>query len=95
MAPTQLRAFAAVVRVGSVKGAAADLGVSAAAISLHIAQLRRELGDKLFAYAGWPSPADVGHLDLLVTRGGGLLGHRTAQFRVMIGAPSPNAGHFG
>jgi DNA-binding transcriptional LysR family regulator len=46
--PTQLRAFAAVVRLGSVKRAAAELGVSEAAVSLHIGQLRKELGDKLF-----------------------------------------------
>jgi DNA-binding transcriptional LysR family regulator len=46
--PTQLRAFAAVVRLGSVKRAAADLDVSEAAVSLHVAQLRKELGDKLF-----------------------------------------------
>ena len=46
--PTQLRAFAAVVRLGSVKSAAADLQVSEAAVSLHVAQLRKELGDKLF-----------------------------------------------
>lgn len=48
MTPTQLRAFAAVVRLGSVKHAAADLEVSEAAVSLHVGQLRKELGDKLF-----------------------------------------------
>jgi DNA-binding transcriptional LysR family regulator len=46
--PTQLRAFAAVVRLGSVKRAAADLEVTEAAVSLHVGQLRKELGDKLF-----------------------------------------------
>jgi DNA-binding transcriptional LysR family regulator len=46
--PTQLRAFAAVARRGSVKEASVDLGVSDAAISLHMAQLRKELGDQLF-----------------------------------------------
>jgi LysR family transcriptional regulator, low CO2-responsive transcriptional regulator len=46
--PTQLRAFAAVVRRGSVKRAAAELEVSEAAVSLHVGQLRKELGDKLF-----------------------------------------------
>jgi DNA-binding transcriptional LysR family regulator len=46
--PTQLRAFAAVVRLGSVKQAAADLDVTEAAVSLHVGQLRKELGDKLF-----------------------------------------------
>ncbi len=48
MTPTQLRAFAAVARLGSVKQAAAELDVSQAAVSLHVAHLRRELGDKLF-----------------------------------------------
>lgn len=48
MTPTQLRAFTAVVRLGSVKQAAAELGVSEAAVSLHVGQLRKELGDKLF-----------------------------------------------
>jgi DNA-binding transcriptional LysR family regulator len=48
LTPTQLRAFAAVVRLGSVKQAAADLRVSEAAVSLHVGQLRKELGDKLF-----------------------------------------------
>jgi DNA-binding transcriptional LysR family regulator len=48
MTPTQLRAFAAVVRLGSVKGAAAELEVTEAAVSLHVGQLRRELGDQLF-----------------------------------------------
>jgi len=48
MTPTQLRAFAAVVRLGSVKAAAADIGVSEAAVSLHVGQLRKELGDQLF-----------------------------------------------
>src|SRR5687767_1882412 len=48
MTPTQLRAYSAVVRQGSVKSAAAELEVSESAVSLHIAQLRRELGDQLF-----------------------------------------------
>ena len=48
MTPTQLRAFAAVVRKGSVKAAAAQLGVTEAAVSLHVGQLRKELGDQLF-----------------------------------------------
>jgi DNA-binding transcriptional LysR family regulator len=38
-----------VVRNGSVKRAAAELGVSEAAVSLHVGQLRKELGDQLFA----------------------------------------------
>jgi len=48
MTPTQLRAFATVVRLGSVKAAAADLNVTEAAVSLHVGQLRKELGDRLF-----------------------------------------------
>src|ERR1700754_641805 len=48
MTPTQLRAYSTVVRLGSVKQAAAELEVSEAAVSLHIGQLRRELGDQLF-----------------------------------------------
>lgn len=48
MTPTQLRAFSAVVRLGSVKEASVELGVTEAAVSLHIGQLRRELRDQLF-----------------------------------------------
>jgi DNA-binding transcriptional LysR family regulator len=46
--PTQLKAFACVVRLGSVKAAADELGVTEAAVSMHVTQLRRELDDKLF-----------------------------------------------
>ncbi len=49
MTPTQLRAYSAVVRLGSVKQAAAELEVSEPAVSLHIGQLRKELGDQLFS----------------------------------------------
>jgi DNA-binding transcriptional LysR family regulator len=52
MTPTQLRAFATVVRLGSVKAAAAELEVSEAAVSLHVGQLRKELGDQLFNRTG-------------------------------------------
>ncbi|MEP7090263.1 MAG: LysR family transcriptional regulator [Nocardioidaceae bacterium] len=48
MTPTQLRAFATVVRLGSVKAAADELAVSESAVSMHVGQLRRELEDKLF-----------------------------------------------
>ncbi len=48
MTPAQLRAFSAVARRGSVKAAAEELGVTDAAVSLHVAQLRKELGDRLF-----------------------------------------------
>jgi len=46
--PAQLRAFSAVVRLGSVHAAAAELGVSDAGVSMHVAQLRKELVDPLF-----------------------------------------------
>jgi DNA-binding transcriptional LysR family regulator len=46
--PSQLRAFVAVVRHGSVTKAAAELGVTEAAVSLHVTQLRKELSDQLF-----------------------------------------------
>jgi DNA-binding transcriptional LysR family regulator len=46
--PTQLRAFANVVRLGSVKAAAQELAVSEAAVSMHVGQLRKEFDDLLF-----------------------------------------------
>jgi DNA-binding transcriptional LysR family regulator len=46
--PAQLRAFSAVVRLGSVRAAAVELGVSDAGVSMHVAQLRKELDDPLF-----------------------------------------------
>ena len=49
MTPAQLRAFSAVVRHGSVHAAAAELGMSDAGISMHVAQLRKELDDPLFS----------------------------------------------
>lgn len=48
MTPAQLRAFACVVRLGSVKSAAEELGVSEAAVSMHVGHLRKELDDQLF-----------------------------------------------
>lgn len=48
MTPAQLKAFAAVARTGSVRHAAAELGVTDAAVSGHVSALRRELGDDLF-----------------------------------------------
>jgi DNA-binding transcriptional LysR family regulator len=47
--PAQLRAFSAVVRLGSVRAAAVELGVSDAGVSMHVAQRRKELHDPLFA----------------------------------------------
>ena len=48
----QLRAFAAVVRYGSVRAAAAALGLTEPAVSMHMAQLRKELDDQLFRKTG-------------------------------------------
>ncbi len=48
MTPAQLRAYSAVVRLGSVHAAATELGMSDAGVSMHIAQLRKELDDPLF-----------------------------------------------
>src|SRR3984893_8114407 len=52
MTPSQLRAYSAVVRLGSVRGAAAELGVSDAGVSMHVAALRKELDDPLFTQTG-------------------------------------------
>src|SRR5260370_6917347 len=52
MTPAQLRAYSAVVRLGSVRAAAAELGVSDAGVSMHVAQLRKELDDPLFTRTG-------------------------------------------
>ncbi|MCV7103964.1 LysR family transcriptional regulator [Mycobacterium palustre] len=48
MTPAQLRAYSAVVRLGSVRAAAAELGVSDAGVSMLVAALRKELDDPLF-----------------------------------------------
>lgn len=50
--PTQLRAYATVVRLGSVRAAADELGVSEAAVSMHVNQLRKEFDDRLFTRTG-------------------------------------------
>ena len=52
MTPAQLRAYSAVVRLGSVRAAAEELGVSDAGVSMHVAQLRKELDDPLFTRTG-------------------------------------------
>ena len=49
--PTQLRTYAAVVRHGSARRAAEELGVSEAAVSAHTSALRRELDDPLYRRA--------------------------------------------
>ncbi|MGZ4279936.1 MAG: LysR family transcriptional regulator [Solirubrobacteraceae bacterium] len=48
----QLHQFATVARLGSVKAAARELGVSEPAVSAAVSALRRELGDDLYARAG-------------------------------------------
>jgi DNA-binding transcriptional LysR family regulator len=52
MTPAQLRAYSAVVRLGSVRAAAAELGVSDAGVSMLVAALRKELADPLFTRTG-------------------------------------------
>ncbi|MGI8711806.1 MAG: LysR family transcriptional regulator [Solirubrobacteraceae bacterium] len=52
MTLAQLQSFVLVARHGSVKAAAADLGVTEPAVSVAVAALRRELGDELFVRAG-------------------------------------------
>src|SRR4051794_23283595 len=48
----QLRSFATVARLGSVRAAAGELGVSQPAVSSAIAVLRREFGDELLVRRG-------------------------------------------
>ncbi len=73
MTPTQLRAFAAVVRLGSVKAAAAELDVTESAVSMHIKTLRAELDDRLFVRSGGSIAFTPGGLRL-ASRANELLG---------------------
>lgn len=68
--PAQLRAYAAIVRLGSVKAAAEELGVTEANVSLHVGRLRRELDDQLFTYT---------HNGLAYTPGGLRLASRAVE----------------
>jgi DNA-binding transcriptional LysR family regulator len=52
MTLAQLHSFVLVARLGSVKGAAAELEVTEAAVSVAVGALRRELGDELFVRDG-------------------------------------------
>ena len=70
MTPTQLRSFATVVRLGSVRAAAKELGVSEAAVSGNVGALRKELDDSLF------SPSRRG---LVFTPGGLRLAQRAVE----------------
>ncbi len=73
MTPTQLTAFAAVVRLGSVKAAAAELDVTESAVSMHIKSLRTELSDRLFVRSKGGIAFTPGGLRL-ATRANELLG---------------------
>src|SRR5579875_3771579 len=52
MTLAQLQSFLLVARLGSVKAAAAELGVTESAVSVAVATLRKELGDELFVREG-------------------------------------------
>src|ERR1700761_4996058 len=52
MTLAQLHSFVLVARLGSVKAAAAELGVTEPAVSVAVSALRRELGDELFIREG-------------------------------------------
>jgi LysR family transcriptional regulator, low CO2-responsive transcriptional regulator len=52
MTLAQLQSFVLVARHGSVKAAAAELGVTEPAVSVAVSALRKELGDELFVRAG-------------------------------------------
>ncbi len=52
MTLSQLRAFALVARLGSLRAAAAELGISEPAVSSALASLRQDLGDPLFVRSG-------------------------------------------
>ncbi|MEA2161358.1 MAG: LysR family transcriptional regulator, low CO2-responsive transcriptional regulator [Solirubrobacteraceae bacterium] len=52
MTLAQLQSFVLVARHGSVKAAAAELGVTEPAVSVAVAALRKELGDELFVREG-------------------------------------------
>lgn len=52
MTLAQLQSFVLVARLGSVKAAAAELGVTEPAVSVAVGALRKELGDELFVRNG-------------------------------------------
>ena len=60
MTLAQLQSFVLVARLGSVKAAAAELGVTEPAVSVAVAALRKELGDELFVRDGRGDRADRG-----------------------------------
>lgn len=83
--PAQLKAYAAIVRHGSAKEAAAELGVSEAAISSHTSALRKELGDKLYRRSGSGLAFTPGGLRL-ATRAVELLGLQDQTLREVTAA---------
>lgn len=85
MTPAQLRAFTEVVRAGSVKGAAAALEVSDAAVSGHVRALRDELGDELFHRSGSGLAFTPGGLRL-AARAAEILGLQAATRREVSAA---------
>lgn len=87
MTPAQLRAFSEVVRTGSVRGAAAVLGVTDAAVSGHVRALRDELGDQLFHRAGGALAFTPGGLRL-AARAVEMLGLQEATRREVTAAAS-------
>jgi len=78
--PTQLRAFVAVARHGSVKDAAEELAVTEAAVSGHVAALRKELDDPLFTRASVGIAFTPGGLRL-ASRASEMLGLRDRTVR--------------
>ena len=80
MTPTQLRAYVALVRLGSFRLAAEELAVSESAVSFHVAQLRKELGDPLVTRQSSGLAFTPGGLRL-ASRAAELLGLRPHQRR--------------
>ena len=82
MTLAQLQSFVLVARHGSVKAAAAELGVTEPAVSVAVRALRKELGDELFVRdgrgialtAGRPAAGGAGRRDPRPGRPGAALG---------------------
>ena len=85
MTPTQLRTYAAIVRHGSAKQAAQELGVSEAAVSSHTSALRKELDDPLYRRAAQGLAFTPGGLRL-ATRAVELLGLQDITRQEVIAA---------
>ena len=75
------------MRLGSVKQAAAELGVSESAVSLHVGQLRKELGDQLFTRTAAGLAFTPGGLRL-ASRGAEMLGLQDRTIREVSQAGS-------